>query len=383
MQDHSPRQNGEISRREVLAAGAALLAASMAHAEEKSPSVPGMPGPFRGRVVEVLHKGSVLDNKVQAEPVEKMISRGMCELTGEKDETAAWKKLFSPSDIVGVKVSPVGRPLSISQPETLLAIFKGLNLAGVPNKNIILFNRYEEEILACGFEKIVPEGVRIGYGAKNYDDVQTGLEGYDPNNYVEFVKVMTNVDAGVPANHRSHLCNVVSKEVTKVINVAALKDHASAGVTMALKNMSHGMTNNVCRTHTSTDNNWCGTFIPAVVGGIKTFREKVVLHIGDGLIGTYDGGPGIWNPHFRTWEYRSLLFATDPVAMDRIGWEILDAKRISEGLPKLAETGAKGKNPGHESFDMRQPEHVFLAGKAGLGESDITKIDHRKITIAS
>lgn len=382
MPDRSPRRPGEISRREVLAAGAALLAASLAHAEEKPQPAFAMPGPHRGRVVEILHAGSVKDGKVQSEPVQKMMTTGICELTGQKEEAAAWKTLFSPTDIVGVKVSPVGRPLSISQPETLLAIFKGLNLAGVPNKNIILFNRYEEEIVACGFDKIVPEGVRIGYGAKNYDDVQIGLEGYDPTNFVEFEKVMTNVDASVPANHRSHLCNVVSKEVTKVINVAALKDHASAGVTMALKNMSHGFTNNVCRTHSSTDNNWCGTFIPAIVS-MRTIREKVVLHIGDGLIGTYDGGPGIWNPHFRTWEYRSLFFATDPVAMDRVAWDILDAKRIAEGLPKIAETGAKGKNPGHEGFDMRQPEHILLAGKAGLGESDITKIDHRKITLTA
>ncbi len=380
MRDRVPHPATEISRREVLAAGAALLAASMAHAEDKPQTAFGMPGAYRGRVVEVMHPGSVKESKVQSEPVQQMVTRGICELTGSKEEASAWKKLFKPSDIVGVKVSPVGRPLSISQPETLLAIFKGLNLAGVPNENIVLFNRYEEEILACGFDKIVPPGVKIGYGAKNYDDVQIGLEGYDPTNYVEFEKVMTNVDASVPSNHRSHLCNVVSKEVTKVINVAALKDHASAGITMALKNMSHGFVNNVCRTHTSTDNNWCGTFIPAIVS-MKTIREKVVLHIGDGLIGTYDGGPGIWNPHFKTWEYRTLFFATDPVALDRVGLEILDAKRTAEGLPKLAETGAKGKNPGHEGFDMRQPEHILLADKAGLGESDLTKIDHHKISL--
>src|SRR5262249_28047309 len=159
----------------------------------------------------------------------------------------------------------------------------------------------------------------------------------------------SSVDPNVAVNRRSHLSNIVSLQVTKVVNVAALKDHASAGITMALKNMSHGFSNNVSRSHLDADSNWCDTFIPTVVS-MKKIRQKVVLHIGDGLIGTYDGGPGIWNPHFRTWDYRSLFFATDPVAMDRIGWTVLDAKRASVGLPPLAETGKKAQNPGFEAF---------------------------------
>ena len=43
-----------------------------------------------------------------------MMTRGLCELTGEKEETAAWKRFFAPGDTVGIKVSPVGQPRSIS-----------------------------------------------------------------------------------------------------------------------------------------------------------------------------------------------------------------------------------------------------------------------------
>jgi uncharacterized protein (DUF362 family) len=189
-----------------------------------------------------------------------------------------------------------------------------------------------------------------------------------------------NVDAKEDANRRSHLIDVVSRQVDKVVNVPVLKDHASAGVTMCLKNLSHGCTNNVARSHANKSLNWCDSFIPTVVA-LDKIRQKVVLHIGDGLIGTYGGGPGNWNPHFRTWEYRSLFFATDPVAMDRIGWQILDEKRAKEGLPALAETGITLKNPGSESFDQRQPQHVLLAAAAGLGEADLKKIKRRKIAL--
>jgi hypothetical protein len=302
----------------------------------------------------------------------------MCELTGAPDETVAWKMFFGPEDVVGVKLCAVGKPLAVTQPETLREVFRGLNLAGVPNRNIILFNRYEDEAVAGGMEKALVPGVRWSYGAAKFDPIQVGIEGYDPDVFVEMNRVLPGQDPALPASRRSHLCKVVSRECTKVVNVSVLKDHASAGITMALKNMSHGLVNNVSRSHASDTLNWCDTFIPDVVG-MPMIRQKVVLQIGDGLIGVYDGGPGNWNTHFRTWEHRSLFFATDPVAMDRIGWRILDARRAAAGLPPLAETGKLGKNPGHEGFANRQPQHVELAGAAGLGEADLGKIDHRRI----
>lgn len=367
-----------LSRREVLAATAALAVPSLAAAQQRDGL--GMPGPFRGRVVEVFHPRSVLSGRVQQEPVRAMVREGMLRLTGAEDEAAAWKRLFRPGDVVGVKVCPVGKPRSISQPETLLEVFRGLHLAGIPNGDIVLFNRYEDEAIGAGFDRVVQPKMRWAYGAAKFDGIQTSIEGYDPAVFVEMERVLKGQDPKNPASRRSHLCTVVSRTVNKVVNVCVLKDHASAGITMALKNMSHGFVNNVSRSHDGHDGNWCDRFISTVVQ-LPEIRNKVVLHVGDALIATYDGGPGIWNKHFRTWEHRSLFFATDPVAMDRVGWKILDARRAKEGLPPVAETGLKATNPGHESFDRRQPEHVLLAGQAGLGEADLAKIRHRVVRL--
>ena len=65
------------------------------------------------------------------------------------------------------------------------------------------------------------------------------------------------------------------------------------------------------------------------------------------------------------WAHRRLFFSTDPVAMDRIGWGIIDAKRVEKGLPILAKTGKDFKTQG-EHFTRRHPEHVSLAAKMGL-----------------
>ena len=110
----------------------------------------------------------------------------------------------------------------------------------------------------------------------------------------------------------------------------------SAGVTLALKNLSHGLVNNVSRSHSTHATNACNTFIPAIVA-LPQIRERVVLNVLDGLKAVYQGGPSA-NPKF-TWPYGSLFFATDPVAMDEVGWEIIDAKRADVGLPPVAATG--------------------------------------------
>src|SRR5208337_5076994 len=125
---------------------------------------------------------------------------------------------------------------------------------------------------------------------------------------------------------RSYAAQFITREVNKLINVPVLKDHQSAGVTLALKNLSHGLVNNVNRSHRTTSLNACNAFIPAVVA-MPVIRNKTVLHILDGVKGVYHGGPGA-PPQF-VWEHKTLYFATDPVALDHIGWEVIAAKRAS------------------------------------------------------
>src|SRR5689334_5811328 len=63
----------------------------------------GMPGPYRGQVVSV-HSDKVIDattEQVDAPTVKEMISRGMRELTATKTDADAWKRFFTPSDVVG------------------------------------------------------------------------------------------------------------------------------------------------------------------------------------------------------------------------------------------------------------------------------------------
>jgi uncharacterized protein (DUF362 family) len=108
---------------------------------------------------------------------------------------------------------------------------------------------------------------------------------------------------------------------------------------------------------------------------MPVIRNKTVLHICDGIKGLYHGGPsGL--PQF-VWEHKTMYFATDPVALDRVGWEAIDAQRAGVGRKPVAEDLPDR----YSTFIRRQPEHVELAGALGLGEFRREKIDVRNIRL--
>jgi hypothetical protein len=333
-----------------------------------------MPGPFRGRVVEVAHPGSVVNDRINRDAVREMVRRGMLGLTGEKDLASAWRRFFIKGDVVGIKVNPVGSPLAISQPAVVLEIIDGLRSAGLPAQDILVFDRYRDQFLNAGYRDILPEGVRWDAAVRRFDSVQLAIDGYDPDVFLDMPLVGRGIhDPKDPRARRSHVALIVTKKVNKIINVPVLKDHGTGGVTLALKNMSHGLVNNVARSHAHETMNACGQFIPAVVA-LPAIRSKVVLHILDGLRAVFEGGPSAQSRY--VWEQKTLSFATDPVAMDRLGWQVIDAKRKQEGLPPVGESRWQG-------VCFRQPEHIFFADALGLGESDLDKIEHLRVPLGT
>jgi uncharacterized protein (DUF362 family) len=191
---------------------------------------------------------------------------------------------------------------------------------------------------------------------------------------MDMALTLPGYDASNLTARRSYAARFITKEVNKVINLPTLKDHQSAGVTLALKNLSHGLVNNVNRSHSSSTLNACGIFIPSVVS-MPVIRNKAVLHILDGVKGLYHGGPGA-RPEF-VWEHKTLYFATDPVALDHICWNAIDEKRVAMGMKKIAED----RPDKYSTFWNRQPEHIEIAGAMGLGEWNESKIDLRRIRV--
>lgn len=364
------------SRREWLGAAALAglslprLARAAEVSSKSSRSRLGMPGLFPGRVVVASHPGCLLEGKFHADPIRRLLDEGMMELTDADHPTEAWRLFFEPGDVVGIKLTPVGGPLVMSGPEVLQGIVAGLESAGVRRKDIVVYDRYRRQFLQNGMDTWLPSGVRWSAASEDYDHVQQDMDGYDPDHFLDMAVVLPGQDLNQPAARRSYAAKFITKEVNKLINLPALKDHQSAGVTLALKNLSHGLVNNVNRTHSSSTLNVCGAFIPAAVS-LPVIRDKTVLHILDGIRALYHGGPSA-RPEF-VWEHRTLYFATDPVALDRIGWRDIDKKRVAMGMKPVADS----QPDKFSTFLHRQPEHVEIAGALGLGIWDERRIEVR------
>ena len=375
----------KFDRREILAASvaAAALACGKTASTQKDARAQGgresaMPGPYPGRVVATRHEGSVAGGSCQAEPVKQMIARGLMELTHAESPAEAWKSFFEPGDVVGVKLNPVGYPKVGGLPEVLHSIVEGLESAGVKRSDIIAYDRYHDQLQSTGIDDWLPEGLRWVAASRKYLDVQLDMEGYDPDVFVQFPAIHTNALASHrlddPHIRRSYVAKFVTRDVNKIINVPLLKHHQSAGVTLALKNMSHGLVNNVNRSHVTTTANTCGTFIPAVVNA-PILREKVVLQIMDGMRALYHGGPGA-RPQY-VWDHKTMYFGTDPVAMDKTCLAVLDAQRAIAGMPSIA----LSKPDDHSHYLNAQVEHIEIAGNFGLGLFDDEDIRVKNIDL--
>lgn len=334
----------------------------------------GMPGLFPGRVVSVSHPGCLVADKFQTEPISRMVHDGMIELTGAPDLTSAWRLFFERGDVVGIKVNPVGGPQVMSCPEMLHEIVRGLESAGVPRKDIVVYDRYRDEFLKMGFDRWLPDGVRWMCAVAKSDPIQQGIDGYDSEHYMDMAVTLPGHDVSNETARRSYAARFITREVNKLINLPVLKHHQSAGVTLALKNLSHGLVNNVSRSHSSRSLNVCGAFIPAVVA-LPVIRSKAVLHILDGMRGVYHGGPFARSQF--VWEHRTVYFATDPVALDRIGWDDIEKQRAAAGMRRIADAPPDK----FSTFVHGQPEHIEIAGALGLGVYQRPKINLRRIAL--
>src|ERR1700739_862968 len=334
----------------------------------------GMPGLFRGRVIEIREPKAIAGNRVSQPIVGRMLERGMTELTGEESVHDAWAKFIDPKDIVGIKINPSGAPACCSSPEIIREIIDAVRSVGVPARNIVVYDRYSYEMDIGSYQALLPRGVRI-VGIQ--DAFTSGVGGYEPNIYCDanfFGEWET----------RSYMATIVANEVTKIINMPTMKDHSASGLTGALKNLAYGTFNNVARTHQAPH-----TFTNPLIGlmcTVEPLRSRSVLHIMDGMGLVWHGGPLTQIQDFIE-QPGILMVATDPVAMDTVELEAIDKKRSEHGAPSVWEHESSSiTSDGHEFYHdasknlfFRQPGHIAAAGKLGLGIFDPKQIDHRLI----
>jgi hypothetical protein len=152
---------------------------------------------------------------------------------------------------------------------------------------------------------------------------------------------------------KSFLADIVTKDITKLVNIAVLKHNEDSGVTWATKNIALGVTTNKVRFHID----YCEKAIPEILAQ-PCIRDKTVLHVGEAAkISTVSvAGAQIARDN-------RIFFSRDPVAMDRVGLDLLEEKRAAQGLESIRAVAT----------------HVAACAKRGVGTDDLGRIDLRQL----
>ena len=251
----------------------------------------------------------------------------------------AWRKVVRPNETVGLKVNCLSGKGGSTSVALVEAVCERLQQAGVRQDKIIIWDRLNEDLESAGFRPSSRSG-RLRYMGND-------VLGYER-------------DLTVFGSAGSLLAKTLTQLCDAVINLPVLKDHGIVGVTLALKSM-FGAIHNPNKYHPNG-----GDPYVADVNAMPGIRSKVRITICDALAAQYEGGPP-YMPQW-TWPYGGVLVAEDPVALDTVGWQIIEQKRAEAGMKPLKEM-------------KREPRYIATAAGPGhkLGTNDPARIERVEI----
>ncbi len=349
-------RDGGPSRRSFLGVAAAVSAAAVglrsktAFALNHATPLAAQPPPgfvplsAPGRVVKVTKPGCLEDNHIfpKADDAKEMLRRALEELTGKSDMTEAVKSFVHPQDKVCVKVNGIALQNMATNKELVLPFLQAMVAAGVPATNITVLEQYPGFMQGTRITaKSVPAGVSVVWHSNN-DATMDWRDIPGTQRHTKFVRALT--------------------ESTALFNFALIKDHSICGYTGALKNMTHG-----CSVNPQDFHDHHASPQIAILSAQDILRSRLRLCIIDGFKLMAHGGPLYRHPEYVV-PHESVYLSTDPVALDQIGWGLVEKARAGFGLKSLTDEG-------------RPPAYIQAASDLGVGIADPQKIVLREIAI--
>lgn len=341
------------TRRAFLGGAAAAVAAATAFAPKTAAAAknyaaapPAGFTPFAapGRIVKVSKKDCLQANQLYPKPddAKAMLTKALMELTGKPDLPTAIGQFVHKDDIVCVKVNGIAKQNMGTNKELVLPFLEAMIQSGVKAENITVLEQWGDFLNGTRVNASnVPAGVKVAtHGNGNATMEDRLIPGTGTR--TKFVKFLT--------------------EATAAINFSLIKDHSICGYTGALKNMTHGCSINPEHFHVHHASPQIAQMYAQDV-----IKSRVRLCITDGFKVMADGGP-LWKRPEMVKPHEAIYVTTDPVAMDTIGWEIVEKLRAELKLKTLTEAG-------------REPAYIKAAADLGLGIHERSQIHVKEVTI--
>jgi uncharacterized protein (DUF362 family) len=270
----------------------------------------------------------------------RLLMAGLAQLSGGADPPDYLHKLLG-GQTVGLKTNCLTRKLNSTPVALVDALTELLVRSGYAERDIVVWDRTNRELAAAGYE--------LNVSGKSRRCVGTDANGVgysrDFYSYGEVNSLVTRI---------------LTEMVDANINLPILKDHSIAGISGGLKNM-YGAIHNPNKFHGDNCNPFC-----AQVSRLEPIYRRHRLTIMDAVRVQYHGGPG-YVPGYR-YGYGGLLLSEDPIAVDRVGQEIVERLRETNGQPSLAKAG-------------RPVKYLKIGQEIGLGQANLNEIDVRVLLV--
>jgi hypothetical protein len=289
--------------------------------------------PRKARVVTVCDPAATYAFQPRPELIKPMVDRGVTAVTGKATVAEAWRSLlvtngsFASNELVGIKVFSTPGSNSGTRPAVVAAVVEGLLAAGLKPKQVVIWDKEAVHLRLAGYFDLADR-----YGISVRGSAQAG---WDEEAYYTSPLIGNLVwgdlefgRKGEGVGRKSFISKLVSRELTKIINVTPLLNHNLAGVAGNLYSFAVGSLDNTARFEISP-----GRLADAVPGiyELLNFNDRVVLNITDALICQYEGGErGLL--HYSA-VLNELRFSRDPVALDVLSLKDLERQRLAAQAP--------------------------------------------------
>ncbi len=309
---------------------AVLPHCSLWSAQEPAPFSPGA-SPARARVVIAQDPEATDAFRPRLKKVRPLVDRAITNLTRQTTVPEAWRSLVSTQDVVGIKVFSAPGPNSGTRPSVVAAVVEGLLEAGLPPRNIIVWDRQVSDLRLAGFSSLSERyGIRLAGSAQAGWDPETF---YDPDSPILGNLVWGDLEFGQKGNgigRKSFVSRLLTRQITKLINITPLLNHNIVGVSGSLYSLATGSVDNLIRFESNAQT--LAIAIPEIYG-LPALSDRVVLNITDALICQYEGGERSLLHYSAV--LNQLRFSLDPVALDVLSIQELDRQRQVARAPAV------------------------------------------------
>ena len=273
------------------------------------------------RVVIIENEKAMEAFQPRLETVREMVDKGITKLLVTTNAAAAWRQLATPRDVIGLKVYCAVGSHTGTRPAVVAAVIEGLLASGFHASNIVVWDKHRSELRRAGFLEFAS---RYGVAVEGAAD-----SGWDSTNYYEAPLVgqllygdLEFGDKKEGAGRKSHLSKLITRRITKIIQITPLLNHNTAGVCGNLYSLATGSVDNTTRFETEAQH--MATAVPELYA-MEALGDKVVLNIVDALICQYQGeDQGLL--HYSI-ALNELRLSKDPLALDILSLQELDWQR--------------------------------------------------------